>query len=213
MPLRLPVGTVTPSITDEMLACGFRRSGQFVYRTECPNCDECKPTRVEVDRFKMTPSMRRVFNRGSRDLICRWGPPAVDFDRIELFNRHRSERRLGAESDLVDEQSYVAFLAESCCNSRELAIFHGDELVAIAIVDVGAQSISAVYTFFNPDAGRFSLGTFAILKQIDWARESGRRFVYLGMYVAANSHLNYKARFVPQQRLDEGVWTDHGNPT
>jgi arginyl-tRNA--protein-N-Asp/Glu arginylyltransferase len=28
------------------------------------------------------------------------------------------------------------------------------------------------------------------------------------MYVAENKHLNYKARFLPQQRLINGVWQD-----
>ena len=78
----------------------------------------------------------------------------------------------------------------------------------VAIVDVGRESTSAVYTHFDPAAARYRLGTYAILKQIEWARDSGRRFVYLGMYVASNRHLNYKARFMPQQRLCHGRWTD-----
>ena len=52
------------------------------------------------------------------------------------------------------------------------------------------------------------IDTSGALKQIDWARETGRQYVYLGMYVAANQHLNYKARFLPQQRLIDGQWCD-----
>ena len=77
---------------------------------------------------------------------------------------------------------------------------------AISIVDIGRTSTSAVYTHFDPRASRYSLGTYAILRQIEWARENGRQYVYLGMFVADNQHLNYKARFLPQQRLIEGRW-------
>ena len=81
-------------------------------------------------------------------------------------------------------------------------------MIAVSIVDVGAESTSAVYTHFAPDAGRYSLGTYAILKQIEWAKQTSRTYVYLGMYVAENRHLNYKARFLPQQRLIDDEWVD-----
>ena len=148
--------------------------------------------------------MRRVINRGDRELTWRWGAPQVDAKRIWLFNQHRIERGLG--DGAIDAEAYRSFLSDTCCETSELAIYLGEELVAVSIVDIGRTSTSAVYTHFDPQASRYSLGTYAILKQIDWARENGRQYVYLGMYVAANQHLNYKARFLPQQRLIDGHW-------
>jgi arginine-tRNA-protein transferase len=207
MPLRLPVGTVTPEITDELLAMGYRRSGDFVYRTQCPTCDECKPTRVPVDTFRLTSSMKRVRKRGDRELTCYWGTPQVDQQRIAMFNQHRVERRLG-NGEQVDANSYSAFLNDTCCETLELAVYHERQLVAVSVIDVGLVSISAVYTHFDPHYSRFSLGTYAILKQMQWAMDNDRSLVYLGMYVADNPHLNYKARFGPQQRLTDGLWQD-----
>ncbi len=136
--------------------------------------------------------------------------------RVELFNEHRNQRALNASGEPVDAPAYRSFLVETCCETKELSIAIGDRLVGISIMDVGRQSTSAVYTHFAPEASRYSLGTFAILKQVQWARRSSRRFVYLGMYVAANRHLNYKARFMPQQRLHDGRWidfdSDHARP-
>ncbi|MGI9473359.1 MAG: arginyltransferase [Rubripirellula sp.] len=208
MPLRLPVGSVTPEVTDRLLAMGYRRSGDFVYRAQCPNCRECKPTRVDVEHFRRTTSMTRIKRRGERDLTHRWGEPRVDAKRIWLFNQHRNQRGLSQGSTPIDAESYRSFLSDTCCETQELAIRLADELVAVAIVDIGKTSISAVYTHFDPHAGRYSLGTYAILRQIEFAIATGRRYVYLGMYVADNSHLNYKARFQPQQRLDQGKWCD-----
>ncbi|TWU59015.1 arginyl-tRNA-protein transferase [Rubripirellula tenax] len=208
MPLRLPIGKVTPRVTDEWLALGYRRSGDFLYRAECPECSECKPTRVDVGTFQMTSSMRRVVNRGDRELECYWGMPSVDANRIKLFNMHRQTRHLASDGEQVTNETYRAFLADTCCETRELAIYHGGQLVAIAIVDIGHDSISAVYTHFDPAASRYSLGTYAIMKQFQWAKEYGRRYVYLGMYVADNAHLNYKARFAPQQRLVGDQWIE-----
>lgn len=208
MPLRLPVGQVTPEITDQLLAMGYRRSGDFVYRPQCPTCAECRPTRIVVDHFQLSGSMRRVLRRGDRELACRWMPPTVDARRLDLFNEHRKQRGLGIDGETIDADAYHSFLVDTCCETMELSITKDDHLVGISIFDVGLQSTSAVYTHFAPEAGRYSLGTYAILKQIEWARRSSRRFVYLGMYVAANRHLNYKARFMPQQRLCNDQWVD-----
>lgn len=205
MPLEFSVSSLGPDDTDDLLASGYRRSGEFLYRTQCPACNECKPTRVLVDRFEMTRSMRRVFKRGEKSLTCRWSVPSADQQRVEMFNAHRESRDLGS-GETVARRGYESFLAETCFETLELAVFLGEKLVAISIVDVGRTSLSAVYTHFLPDYSRFSLGTYAVLKQIEWAAQTDRKHVYLGMYVAANHHLNYKARFTPQERLIEGKW-------
>jgi arginyl-tRNA--protein-N-Asp/Glu arginylyltransferase len=208
MPLRLPVGQVSADVTDQLLAMGYRRSGDFVYRPQCPACGECKPTRVVVDQFRPTSSMRRVLRRGDRELTFRWGDPGIDSRRLELFNEHRLQRGLDGDGEPIDAEAYRSFLVDTCCDTMELSITLRDQLVGVSIVDVGRQSTSAVYTQYDPRVGRYSLGTYAILKQFQWALKTSRKYVYLGMYVAANSHLNYKARFRPQQRLSGGQWTE-----
>ena len=212
MPLRLPMGVVTPEAVDEMLMLGYRRSGDFVYRTQCPECSACEPTRIDAQSFSLTKSMRRVLRRGDRELECVIGPPQSGPARVHLFNHHRESRELGNGSDLIDEEAYRSFLVASCCQTLEIAIYHADQLVAVSIFDVGAVSVSAVYTHFDQAFARYSLGTYAILKQLQWAKEHQMQFLYLGMYVADNSHLNYKARFQPQQRRINQEWHDFDRP-
>jgi arginine-tRNA-protein transferase len=212
MPLRLPVGAVTEQSTDQLLAMGYRRSGDYLYRTQCPACEECRPTRVDVSRFQLTSSMRRVLNRGERELQWQWEQPSVDERRISLFNRHREIRKLGQGGTPIDADAYRSFLTDTCCNTMELVVHRDEQLIAVSIVDVGKISTSAVYTYFDPSEQRYSLGTFAILRQILWAQQTKRQLVYLGMYVAENRHLNYKARFAPQQRLINGHWVDFNEP-
>lgn len=208
MPLSLPTERLSPTSVDQFLSMGYRRSGDFLYRTQCPRCDACKPTRVDVGQFRLTKSMKRVLRRGDLELDVIVAPPIVDASRVGLFNSHRLDRGLAEGKERVDEQSYQSFLVSSCCDVLEFSIFHAGQLVAVSIFDVGQTSISAVYTHFDQRHHRFSLGTYAILKQLDWAKRNDRRFVYLGMYVADNKHLNYKARFLPQQRLVDGAWRD-----
>ncbi|MFM7932258.1 MAG: hypothetical protein ACKO9Q_31470 [Pirellula sp.] len=47
-----------------------------------------------------------------------------------------------------------------------------------------------------------------MLKQIEMAQTIGLQWVYLGLYVEQNSHLNYKARFKPQERFIKSKWIE-----
>ena len=208
MPLELAFFPVSPVTADQLLAGGYRRSGIFLYRTRCPDCVACEPTRIELDKFRIRASMRRVLRRGGRDLKCRWGRPQVDDERVELFNRHRRLRGLGSGQAAADPDDYRAFLVETPLDSWELAIEREGRLVGVAIVDQAADSLSAVYTYFDPAEKRYSLGTLAILRQVERGRTLGLRYLYLGMYVSENRHLNYKGKFLPQQRYRHGRWVD-----
>ena len=48
---------------------------------------------------------------------------------------------------------------------------------------------------------------FSILKQIELCRRMNIRYLYLGLFIADNRHMSYKARFRPHERLVAGTWT------
>ncbi|MEO1528383.1 MAG: arginyltransferase [Planctomycetota bacterium] len=204
MPLEHPRTPLSHDDLDRLLERGYRRTGTMFYRTHCPSCRECIPTRVDVTEFQPTRSMRRVLHRANRELEIEFREPRADHERVRLFNEHRLARRLS--SDVAGTSDYRDFLVSSCVETVELSFFKDGSLIGVAIVDVGKSSINAVYTCFAESAHRYSIGTLAILKQIEFAQASHRRYVYLGLFVADNAHLNYKARFLPQQRLLDGEW-------
>jgi arginine-tRNA-protein transferase len=207
MPLYYPLDDLEGSEIDQLLAGGFRRSGSLLYFTKCAPCHACEPTRVDVRRFELTRSFKRIIKRANNELTLTWKRPSVDQDRVRLYNSHREGRKLST-SPPIDEGEYSSFLTETCWPTIELEMKQGNELIGISIMDFGSKSVSAVYTHFAPSASRFSPGTLAVLQQIQWAKEHQRDWAYLGLYVASNRHLNYKVRFGPQQRLIGGAWTD-----
>lgn len=205
MPLEYPKRAISPDDLDRLLSLGYRRTGTMLYRTRCPDCNACIPTRVRADEFRFTKSMKRILNRGKRELEIAWAQPTADPERLRLFNAHRAERQLSRRGP-ADLSDYHEFLVASCVETAELTFRRDGELIGIAIVDLGHRSINAVYTHFDPDHARYSIGTLAVLQQILWARQTARDFVYLGLFVAENDHLNYKKRFRPQERLIQGEW-------
>lgn len=206
MPLRLPTKRLTAAQFDRRMREGDRRCGSFLYRTQCPDCRACEPIRIPVDEF--TPSRRhgRILRRNDQLLSVHVGSPAVDDRRVALYNRHRRERGLsGCDSDLT-HAGYRDFLVNTCCDTAEMSFIWRGRLVAAGIVDRGDEALSAVYTYFDPDQSRLSLGVYAILKQIELCRQWRVRYLYLGLYIAESSKMAYKAEYLPHQRLINGAW-------
>jgi arginine-tRNA-protein transferase len=79
-------------------------------------------------------------------------------------------------------------------------------LLGVALTDVLGDGLSMVYSFFDPDASARSLGTFMILDHIARARRLGLSYVYLGYWVKGSKKMDYKGRFLPQERLMPEGW-------
>ena len=206
MPLSLPSERISGEQLDTMLEQGYRRSGAFFYKTQCPSCNACEPLRLDVSEFRMSRSLRRVWKKGASSCEARLGKPQLDHYRVELFNLHRAQRGLDHGNSPADIDDYRSFLLNALCDSVELSFWVDDELVAVSITDVGQNSLSAVYCFFDPAFSAWSPGTFAILNQVELAKRLKRKWVYLGLYVANNRHLSYKGRFRPHARRIDGNW-------
>jgi leucyl-tRNA---protein transferase len=208
LPLRLPARGLRADELDQRLAAGDRRQGPVLYRTNCPHCDACIPLRIDVERFEESRTHRRIVRRAGRALRCEIGPPVADTRRVELYNRHKQGRGLGAADGSIDLDGYRAFLVETCCDSFELRMYADDLLVGVSVVDRGFSSLSAVYCFYDPNHSHLSLGTYAIIREIELCRAWGMRYLYLGLYVQGSAAMAYKARFLPHQQRQNGRWVD-----
>jgi arginine-tRNA-protein transferase len=82
----------------------------------------------------------------------------------------------------------------------------GKDLLAVALTDVLSDGLSMVYSFFEPSEEGRSLGTFMILDHIARARRQGLPYVYLGYWIEGSKKMDYKGRFLPQQRLAPSGW-------
>lgn len=210
LPLRWQFDDPTPREFDRSLEAGDRRVGRMLYRTRCPSCHACEPLRVPVQEFEPSKSQRRVFRRNA-DLRVEVGAAYFTHEKLDLYNRHKFERDLARREAPMTRRGYEGWFLRSCTRTREMRYLLGDRLVAVGIVDLGAQDSSSVYFFFDPTESRRSLGTYSALVEIDWMRRRGGRYHYLGLWVEECRHLAYKAQYHPHERKVDGVWRRVGD--
>lgn len=213
LPLCIPTSAVTAERLDLLLAAGYRRTGWYYYRTQCPQCRACEPLRLSPQHFQPSRSQRRARKLGDQQLRVEWDIPSLDETRVRLFNKHRAVRGLSHRNEAMTARDYQSFLVNSTCPVLELQLWLEEQLVAISVTDVGATSLSAVYCFFDPDYSWLGLGNYAILQQIQQAAApagsspfGAKQWLYLGLYVHENAHLNYKAKYCPHELLIDGQW-------
>jgi leucyl-tRNA---protein transferase len=185
---------------------GFRRSHHLAYRPACARCAACVPVRIPVEQFAMTRSLRRI-RKINADLATRVAEPRANVEHFRLFTRYQRSRHVDSDMASMTFGDFRAMIEESPVASRLVEIVRprGATLGA-CLVDVLDDGLSAVYSYFDPEERRRSLGTLLVLALIDAARERGLRYVYLGYWIAESRKMAYKARFRPLEGFGAAGW-------
>lgn len=188
-----------------LLDLGFRRSGNYVYRPACGACQECKPVRLPVAQFAPDRAQRRC-RRNNADLSLSI-ETMLAADHYDLYRRYLLARHPGGGMDPDDREAFHSFLSSTWGSSEIIAARdRTGRLLAGAVVDRVPHGLSAVYTWFDPDEPRRSLGTCMILAEIERARALGLPYLYLGYWVPGSPTMEYKRNFRPLEVLGGTGW-------
>ena len=188
-----------------LLDLGFRRSGSYVYRPACGNCQECRPVRLPVAEFRATRAQRRCA-RDNADL--RLGLESeLNAEHYALYRRYLHARHPGGGMDPEDRDAFRSFLSSAWGCTEVIALRDGaGRLLAGGVIDRVPQGLSAVYTYFEPGLPERSLGTYSILTEIEHARTLGLPYLYLGYWVPGSPKMDYKRHFRPLEVLGATGW-------
>ena len=211
------VGDRAAELNDLLTHGGFRRSQSIAYRPACETCRACVSVRVVVADFKPSRNMRRIAER-SADVVGEMRTSTPTSEQYSVFRAYLDARhRDGGMADMT-VLDYAMMIEDSHVETRLVEYRRRDadsgitgrsagQLLAVALTDVLSDGLSMVYSFFEPEHGDRSLGTLMILDHIARAKAMGLQYVYLGYWVPGSRKMDYKGRFLPQERLMPAGWT------
>ena len=199
---------------------GFRRSQNVLYRPSCADCAACLSARIKVADFAPSKSQKRVLKRNaflSRSASSPWATEA----QYTLFRDYLDSRHATGGMADMDLFEFAAMVEETPIRTRLIEYRDAESqtlddpyegLRAVCLTDVLDDGVSMVYSFFDPELMRNSLGTYLILDHIEIARNLGLPYVYLGYWVPGSEKMGYKAKFKGVEVYQAGQWSPLTNP-
>ena len=186
-----------------LLARGYRHFGTYFFRPVCGICTRCIPLRVPVGRYHFSKSARRILNK-NRDLQTDMTIPSLQEEAFSLYMEHK--RRFGETGNESREIFAESFFSHTS-GAKQLSMYLMDKLVGISHFDETEHCLSAVYTYYSGGFPERSLGAFAVLQLLRLGMEKNKDYVYLGYYIEENRHMQYKARYYPNEiSTTDDIW-------
>lgn len=194
-----------------LIQSGFRRSGDQIYRPHCAQCNKCESIRVLVAQFTPSKSQKRILNKNT-DINCQMVEHGSEYFAAQrdsyfaLYSDYITERHQDGSMYPPQTQQFSDFIHSKWQSPLLLEAKIGEEVVAVAVTDKTESGFSAFYTFFNPHLASRSLGTYMILKQIEFCQMFNLTYLYLGYQIDECRKMNYKSAFSPNQRFNGEFW-------
>ena len=199
------------SVNDTLTQGGFRRSQNIAYRPACEHCAACVSARLPVDDYVFSKSERRVLARNAQ-LTRHVVESEATREQFDLLRGYLGTRHRGGGMAEMTWPDYVAMVEDTAVRTHmvEYRLPSADggpgHLAACALVDLLADGLSLVYSFFDQDFARNSPGSFVIFDHVLEARRLRLPYLYLGYWVRGSQKMSYKARFSPLEILQPEGW-------
>lgn len=208
-------GDHATQLNDTLSQQGFRRSQNVLYRPSCAECSACLSARIDVSKFTPSKTQRRIARR-NKGLVRQARSPWATEEQFLLFRDYLTKRHADGGMADMDIFEFAAMVEETPVRSRVVEYTDPAKpnaaLSAVCLTDVLSDGVSMVYSFYDTDDARASLGTYIILDHIAIARDAGLPYVYLGYWVPGSQKMAYKARFSGLEIYAEGEWRAMTSP-
>lgn len=193
----------------EFLAGGYRRIGSIFYCNVCDECADCKPLRLETERFRLSRSQKRTLKKNTDIRLEIQTPAIITGEKVDLYMRYLDSKHSGkGYKEPRDYETVLSNIHYGYARTIEMDYYDGDKLIGVGIVDEAEDALSSNYFYYDTDYLERRLGVLSILKEILLARVMGKKYYYLGFYIEGTAKMSYKKFFRPNQILEGREWKE-----
>ena len=197
---------------ERLLESGWRRFRTIAYKPHCAGCIACLSLRISVMDHVARRSHSRILKRNI-DLKRCYSSALATEEHFRLFSRYMFARHADSSLGMPDRERFADFAEDNPTFAR--IIEYRDKrgkLLAASMSDLLPDGLSMVFSYFDPDEDRRSLGKFMILDHIDIARQGHGTYLYLGYWVPGCPKLKYKSTFDAAEVYRERHWSSLSDP-
>ncbi|KAJ2892099.1 hypothetical protein MKZ38_010269 [Zalerion maritima] len=168
----------------------------------------------EASRAKRPPSPAHRFEVALE-------PDDFTEEKFRIFQSYQGHVHK-EEAGQITRPSFKRFLCSSplrretvqtpAGSQKKLGSYHqmyriDGELVAVGVLDLLPQCVSAVYFMYHDSVHKHSFGKLGALREIALAIEGGYKWWYPGFYIHSCPKMRYKIEYSPQYVLDPEALT------
>lgn len=213
------VDIVTPThmsgeALDFYLENGWFRSTNALFRSKFICIDEKISSiinvRLKVFDFEFKKRHRRILNRVENKFKIIIKKASLTPEKEILYRKFKDKFKgfvlFSLYNLLYDDPSSPVY------NSFEIDVYDGEELIAFSFFDIGKNSVASLIAIYDPKYSEYSLGSYTMLKEIEFCKNSSIIYYYPGYILDNNDIFDYKFRTTSiestQFLQDELIWKD-----
>lgn len=203
-PLEFP-----PFTLDEYLAKGWFRSSSSMYRARIlcfeQELNEVINIRLPIKDYTPKKRLRRIKRRVNQSFKVIIRPFKNTPEKEVLYENHKHRFRGFLQKNLFyylkgeDKDRHHL----SIFQTYEVSVYDKDKLIGFSLFDIGQSAIASIICVFDADYGQYSIGTFTMLQEIEYAQSLGFQYYYPGYVLDNTSIFDYKLRLGKMEFYDQ----------
>lgn len=191
---------------DQKLARGWFRGTGVFYKCDmlCMNQDVygVQHIRYNLGDFHFKKRHAKLLRKNKSQFRIHIGPVSKVTDRKEQLYRQHAYRFGGFIHPTLEEIIQTKTYSPNF-PTYEINVWDKDKLIALSYFDLAQTSIAAIIGLFDHDYGQYSLGTFTMLLEMEFAIKSGIQFYYPGYVLEGCNAFDYKLQMGACEWLNE----------
>lgn len=179
---------------DQYLASGWFRGSVMLYKMDllCIDANVFSVVNIRLDlrQHQFKKRHRKIKRNVEQNFTVSCGPAKVSQSRQQLYSKHK-HRFKGFIHETLDEYLHAGF-HKTVFETMEICVYDQEKLIAISYFDLGQSSMASLLSVYDEDYGTYSLGTYTMIKEIEFGQLTERSWYYPGYVLDQPSAFDYK---------------------
>jgi arginine-tRNA-protein transferase len=185
--------SLEPRDLDAHLEDGWFRMGQAIFTTNFLKFKEILYSaiwlRIDLKTFEPSKTQKKLQKFNSKFTV-HIREAYIDESKEMLFTRYQNHVAFDTAPNL--QQLLFGHGANDIYETLEICVYDGPKLIACGFFDLGERTSAGISCFYDPEYKKHSLGKYLMYQKMDFSKERGFDFFYLGYFAPGYPLFDYK---------------------